>query len=102
MLHRLYQIMKIATEFIYEKWLDDLIIEQDAFWESVMLSRNMISIWNRKVVLESLEHLFILKLESAHNILTSQEQVHQACHQNPLGVFLALIIDRDYINKVHE
>jgi len=79
-LHRLYQIMKIATEFIYEKWLDDLIIEQDAFWESVMLSRNMISIWNRKVVLESLEHLFILKLESAHNILTSQEQVHQACH----------------------
>jgi len=62
--------MEVATEFIYEKWLDDLIIEQDSFWKSVVLGRNMISIWYWEVVLESLEHLLILKLESAHDILT--------------------------------
>lgn len=76
--------MEVATEFIYEKRLNDLIIEQNAFWKSVVLVGNMISVWYREVVLKCLEHLFILKLESAHDILTSQEQVHQACDYDPL------------------
>ena len=102
MFHRLNQIMEVATEFINEKWLDNLIIEQDTFWKSVMLSGHMVSVWDWEVVLECLEHLLVLELESAHDVLTSQEKVHQASHQNSLGVFLAFIIHGNNIDEVHE
>ena len=80
MLHRLNQIMEVATEFINEKWLDNLIIEQDTLWKSIVLSGHMVSVWDWEVVLECLEHLLVLELESAHDVLTSQEEVHQASH----------------------
>ena len=94
------QIIKIETKFINEEWLNYLVIKQYTFWKSLGIL--LIRTQYRELHLECLVHLVILHLKGAHNITSSNYEIHHAGHQHTLAVLLAFFAYRYHINEVQK
>lgn len=85
--------MQIHAELIYEEGLNNLIIEKDAFGQPLLILLMvflpiLVRHAYRKLVLEHSRHLFVVILESAHDIFASKDEVHHTRHQLPLSKLL--------------
>lgn len=95
--------MEIVSEFAHEKWLNNLVVKQDAFGQTLeLLAVALVRIDDRELLFEFIEHFTILDLERAHYIFTSDYQVHDARYDHPLAVFSAFIADGNYVDELHE
>jgi hypothetical protein len=70
--------VKEVTKFIYEEGLNNLVVKQDSFRES-WCALHVLRPHNRELILECVGHLTVLVLEGAHDVFTSNGEVHDAC-----------------------
>lgn len=95
--------MEIVAEFAHEKWLDDLVVKQDALRQTLeLLVVALVRIYYGELFLEFVEHFVVLDLEGAHNIFASNYQVHDASDYHPLAEFSAFITDGNNVDELHE
>ena len=71
--------MQVVTKFVYEERLYYLVVEKNSLRET-RGRRNLGGLDDWKLLLESHIHFSVLVLESAHDVLTSYDEVHDACH----------------------
>lgn len=85
---RLYQVMQEEAEFVVEKRLDNLIVEEDTFGQPRALRAvvDLLRMDYRELLLENLEHFSVLYLKGTHYVLSTYKQVHHAGHEHPWGV----------------
>lgn len=97
-----YQVVQVVPEFVHEKWLDDLVIEEYAFrypGRAISLLRD---VGDRELLVEDGIHLMVLVLEGAHDVLASDDQVHHARYQDARVVALGLEADCNQVYEVHQ
>jgi hypothetical protein len=85
---RLYQVMQEEPEFVVEKRLDNLIVEEDTFGQPGALRAvvDLLRMDYRELLLENLEHFSVLYLKGTHYVFSTNKQVHHAGHEDPWGV----------------
>ena len=94
------QIIQVETKFIDEEWLNYLVIKQYALWKSLGILLIRTQYW--ELHLERLVHLMILHLKGAHDIASSNYEIHHTGHQHALAVLLALFAYSYHINEVQK
>ena len=95
--------MKIVSKFTHEKWLDDLVVKQDALGQALkLLMVALVGIDDWELIFESVEHFVVFNLEGAHDVFASDYQVHDARYDHPLAVFTAFVTDGNDVDELHE
>lgn len=97
---RFNQIIEVETKFINEEWLNYLVIKQYALRKSLGILLIRTQYW--ELHLERLVHLVILHLKGAHDIASSNYEIHHTGHQHALAVLLALFAYSYHINEVQK
>lgn len=101
LLQGLDQVVQVVPEFVYEERLYDLVVEQNSLRETRRRGDlGWLDYW--KLVLKSHVHFSVLVLEGAHNVLTSYDQVHDACYQLSLRETFRLSAQCYDVYKLHE
>lgn len=96
---RFYHFMEVQAELLDEEWFYDLVVEKNSLWYPL---RSVVSIgfiegrgihdW--ELLSEGLQHVSVIDLECAHDILATKDEIHYASHHHPLGVLLCFKAER--------
>ena len=99
--HRLDQVVQVVPELVYEERLYYLVVEENALRETGCRGY-LGGLKDWKLLLKSHVHLPVLVLESAHDVLTSYDEVHDASNQLSLRKAFHFSTYRYYVYELHE
>ena len=112
MLKWLIEIIQIHAELVDEEWFNDLVIKKYAFGKPTLILLGLtldlflitLDFWPlyRQLLLKHFGHFMVLKLESAHYVFATEDQVHNAGHQLPLTEFLRAEVNGNCIGELHD